>query len=152
METHFLNISKVFVAKSQEIWEIYLGDVDIFWTNCWNSEKKSSKFVNFGADFQKVENQTAKMRIVFQNDWRNSAAVVNAERCNSWVFNIFQLDSKGAKVRPEDACQERFSWFSDWSPKVHKKSVNPVRSRQEFSNEILANLASNRCRSKFVRN
>ena len=23
-------------------------------------------------------------------------------------------------LRPEDACQKRFSWFSDWSPKVQK--------------------------------
>ena len=24
------------------------------------------------------------------------------------------------ELRPEDACQKRFSWFSDWSPKVQK--------------------------------
>ena len=39
-------------------------------------------------------------------------------------------------LRPEDACQERISWFSNWNPKVQKR-VNFARSRQELSNEYL---------------
>ena len=49
-------------------------------------------------------------------------------------------------LRPEDACQKRFSWFSDWNTKV-QKCVNPkthkcksCRSRQELSNEYLGTI------------
>ena len=45
--------------------------------------------------------------------------------------------------RPEDACKKRFSWSSDWNPKVQKYSFLPkthkctsCRSRK-FSNEYL---------------
>ena len=54
----------------------------------------------------------------------------------------FRLRSRG--LRPEDACQKRFSWFSDWSPKVQKcvnlpktHKCKSCRSRQELSNEHL---------------
>ena len=33
----------------------------------------------------------------------------------AWWFRL-----RGRELRPEDACQKRFSWFSDWSPKVQK--------------------------------
>ena len=28
---------------------------------------------------------------------------------------------RGRVLRPDDACQKRFSWFSDWIPKVQKR-------------------------------
>ena len=31
----------------------------------------------------------------------------------------------GRVLRPEDACQKRFSWFFNWIPKVHKCSFLP---------------------------
>ena len=40
----------------------------------------------------------------------------------AWWFRL-----RGRELRPEDACQKRFSWFSDWNPKV-QKFANLVRS------------------------
>ena len=40
---------------------------------------------------------------------------------------------RGRELRPEDACQKRFSWFSDWSPKV-QKCVNLVDLVESFQN------------------
>ena len=33
----------------------------------------------------------------------------------AWWFRL-----RGRELRPEEACQNRFSWFSNWSPKVQK--------------------------------
>ena len=45
-------------------------------------------------------------------------------------------------LRPEDACQKRFSWFSDWNPKA-QKHVNLVDLVKSFpTNILLQNLAS----------
>ena len=38
---------------------------------------------------------------------------------------------RGRVLRPDDACQKRFSWFSDWIPKV-QKSVNLVDLVKSF--------------------
>ena len=38
-------------------------------------------------------------------------------------------------LRPEGACQKRFSWFSDWSPKVQKR-VNLVDLVKSFQTSI----------------
>ena len=50
----------------------------------------------------------------------------------AWWFRL-----RGRELRPEDACQKRFSWFSDWSPKVQKcvktHKCKSCRSRQELS-------------------
>ena len=50
----------------------------------------------------------------------------------------------GRVFRPEDACKRRFSWSSDWNPKVQKYVILPkthkcksCRSHQELSNEYL---------------
>ena len=51
----------------------------------------------------------------------------------------FRLRSR--VLRPEDACQTRFSWFSDWSPKVQKyvktHKCNSCRFGRELSNDTL---------------
>ena len=45
-------------------------------------------------------------------------------------------------LRPEDACQKRFSWFSGWSPKV-QKCVNLVDLVKRFQTSMyLQTLAS----------
>ena len=38
-------------------------------------------------------------------------------------------------LRPDDACQKRFSWFSDWIPKV-QKSINLVDLVKSFHTSI----------------
>ena len=42
---------------------------------------------------------------------------------------------RGRELRPEDACQKRFYWFSDWSPKV-QKCVNLVDLVKSFQKSI----------------
>ena len=39
---------------------------------------------------------------------------------------------RGCVFRPDDACQKRFSWFSDWIPKVQKCFVRRTLARSAF--------------------
>ena len=45
-------------------------------------------------------------------------------------------------VRPEDACQKRFSWFSDWNPKVQDVRVNLVDLVESFLNLLFEQIAN----------
>ena len=81
--------------------------------------------------------------------WRNLAEFSNAEpsttsfryssrpRCFAavWWF-LF----RGRVLRPEDACQKRSSWFSDWNPNV-QKCVNFVDLVKSFQTSIKASVA-----------
>ena len=53
-------------------------------------------------------------------------------------LECFRLRSR--ELRPEDACQKRFSWFSDWSPKVQQR-VNLVDLVKSFESNIYYLLA-----------
>ena len=49
---------------------------------------------------------------------------------------VFRLESQGAKVlRPDDACQKRFSWFLDLNQKV-QKCVHLVDLVKSFQTSI----------------
>ena len=48
----------------------------------------------------------------------------------AWWFRL-----RSRELRPEDACQKRVSWFSDWSPKVQQR-VNLVDLVKSFQTSI----------------
>ena len=54
--------------------------------------------------------------------FENNTVTAKMRKCLtkfSWIFE-FGAVQRGRVLRPEDACQKRSSWFSDWSPKVQK--------------------------------
>ena len=63
---------------------------------------------------QKFENKTANIR--------------------KYLTTFSRTFDCGEVVRPEDACQKRFSWFLNWNPKVQKCVLRPEDvCRKSFS-------------------
>ena len=65
----------------------------------------------------------------------------------AWWFRL-----RSRVLRPEDACQKRFSWFSDWSPEVEKCAFlldSKGAKVCTFSISVLFSQKTHKCKSRF---
>ena len=128
--------------------------------------KKPSTSAQKRRTWQKMATTTAnfanKKWTNYQTIWQTSTDFLNLERwCQSSLpcapsFLYFPKPRciaavcwfllRGRVLRPEDACQKRFSWFFYWIPKVQKR-VNLVDLVRSFPTNIYyLHLFTNTCK------
>ena len=124
-------------AQFPEFSEIVVNTIFYFMFTLWksNSEKNQARSDILKIIFWKCE-------IV----WQNLVEILNAKRCSASLLRCgLMVSSPGRELRPEDACQKRFSWFSDVFRLESQgaKACKSCRSRQELSNEWLLSSCKN---------